>query len=145
MILSWWLGLTLTCSVVQSGLELAQSIWNQGPAPPDLHAHKLSFYPRPLLPQEEELSLKFSRGGWGDGSAVKSTDCSSRGPEFKSQQPHGGSQPSEMAPGVCEDRKHTHTRTHVNEKRMNPNYYTGLFYMLRAKHQEKNESAPNMY
>jgi hypothetical protein len=28
--------------------------------------------------------------------AVKSTDCSSRGPEFKSQQPHGGSQPSVM-------------------------------------------------
>jgi len=34
--------------------------------------------------------------GWRDGSVVKSTDCSSRGPEFKSQQPHGGSQPSEM-------------------------------------------------
>jgi hypothetical protein len=33
-------------------------------------------------------------GGWRDGSAVKSTDCSSKGPEFKSQQPHGGSQPS---------------------------------------------------
>jgi hypothetical protein len=32
--------------------------------------------------------------GWSDGSEVKSTDCSSRGPEFKSQQPHGGSQPS---------------------------------------------------
>jgi hypothetical protein len=31
---------------------------------------------------------------WRDGSAVKSTDCSSKGPEFKSQQPHGGSQPS---------------------------------------------------
>jgi len=30
--------------------------------------------------------------GWRDGSVVKSTDCSSRGPEFKSQQ-HGGSQP----------------------------------------------------
>jgi hypothetical protein len=29
-----------------------------------------------------------------DGSAVKSTGCSSRGPEFKSQQLHGGSQPS---------------------------------------------------
>ena len=29
-----------------------------------------------------------------DGSVVKSTDCSSRGPEFNSQQPHGGSQPS---------------------------------------------------
>jgi hypothetical protein len=27
---------------------------------------------------------------------VKSTDCSSRGPEFNSQQPHGGSQPSVM-------------------------------------------------
>jgi hypothetical protein len=25
---------------------------------------------------------------------VKSADCSSKGPEFKSQQPHGGSQPS---------------------------------------------------
>jgi hypothetical protein len=34
--------------------------------------------------------------GWGNASAVKSTDCSSRGPEFKSQQPHGGSQPSVM-------------------------------------------------
>jgi len=34
--------------------------------------------------------------GWRDGSVVKSTDCSSRGPEFKSQQPHGGSQPSVM-------------------------------------------------
>jgi hypothetical protein len=29
-------------------------------------------------------------GGWRDGSVVKSTDCSSRSPEFKSQQPHGG-------------------------------------------------------
>jgi hypothetical protein len=28
---------------------------------------------------------------WG-----KSTDCSSKGPEFKSQQPHGGSQPPVM-------------------------------------------------
>ncbi|XP_034371159.2 GPI alpha-1,4-mannosyltransferase I, stabilizing subunit [Arvicanthis niloticus] len=30
--------------------------------------------------------------GWRDGSAVKSTDSSSRDPEFNSQQPHGGSQ-----------------------------------------------------
>jgi hypothetical protein len=30
--------------------------------------------------------------GWRDGSA----GCSSRGPEFNSQQPHGGSQPSVM-------------------------------------------------
>jgi hypothetical protein len=51
-----------------------------------------------------ENSLK---GGWRDGSAVKTTDCSSRGPEFKSQQPHGGSQPSAVDPmtssGVSED------------------------------------------
>ena len=31
---------------------------------------------------------------WKDGSVVKSTNCSSKGPEFKSQKPHGGSQPS---------------------------------------------------
>jgi hypothetical protein len=48
------------------------------------------------------LKLKIlSGGGWRDGSAVKSTDCSSRGPEFNSQQTsimvpgyNGGSQPS---------------------------------------------------
>jgi hypothetical protein len=33
---------------------------------------------------------------WRDGSAVKSTDCSSEGLQFKSQQAHGGSQPSVM-------------------------------------------------
>ena len=31
--------------------------------------------------------------GWRDGSAVKSTDCSSRALEFNFQQLHGGSQP----------------------------------------------------
>ena len=34
--------------------------------------------------------------GWRDGSVAKSTDYSPRGPEFKSQKPHGGSQPSVM-------------------------------------------------
>jgi hypothetical protein len=33
---------------------------------------------------------------WQDGSAGKNTDCSSEGSEFKSQQPHGGSQPPVM-------------------------------------------------
>jgi hypothetical protein len=46
--------------------------------------------------------------GWRDGSAIKSTDCSYEGPEFKSQQPHGGLQPSVMtsdpSTGVSEDR-----------------------------------------
>jgi hypothetical protein len=31
--------------------------------------------------------------GWRNGSVVKGTDYSSRGPEFNHQQPHGGSQP----------------------------------------------------
>jgi hypothetical protein len=31
-------------------------------------------------------------GGWRDGSAVKSTGCSSRGPGFNSHHPRGGSQ-----------------------------------------------------
>ena len=35
-------------------------------------------------------------GGRRDGSAGKSTDCSSSSPEFNSQQPDGGSQPSVM-------------------------------------------------
>jgi hypothetical protein len=39
---------------------------------------------------------KYKYGGWRDGSEVKSIVCFSRGPEFKSQQPHGGSQPSVM-------------------------------------------------
>jgi hypothetical protein len=42
--------------------------------------------------------------GWRDGSVGKSTDCSSRAPEFNSQQPHVGSQPSVMrSNGVSED------------------------------------------
>jgi hypothetical protein len=38
------------------------------------------------------LRKKKGTGGWRDGSAGKSTDCSSEGPEFKSQEPHGVSQ-----------------------------------------------------
>jgi hypothetical protein len=44
--------------------------------------------------------------GWRDDSTVKSTDCSSRGPEFNSQKPHGGSQPSVIGSDAlfwCED------------------------------------------
>ena len=37
---------------------------------------------------------------WRDGSEVKSSGCSSRGPEFNSKQPHGGSQPCIMRSGV---------------------------------------------
>jgi hypothetical protein len=41
-------------------------------------------------------NIRIAGQGWQDGSAGKSIDCSSKGPEFKSQQPHGGSQPSVM-------------------------------------------------
>jgi hypothetical protein len=33
------------------------------------------------------FSLRFVYLDWRDGSVVKNTDCSSRGPEFNSQQP----------------------------------------------------------
>jgi hypothetical protein len=45
---------------------------------------------------QEDIVHKRKDVGWRDGSAGKSTDCSSEGPEFKSQQPHGGSQPPIM-------------------------------------------------
>ena len=50
-------------------------------------------------PQSSASNTQLSKSqslGWRDGSVVKSTDCSSRGPEFNSQHPHGGSQPSVM-------------------------------------------------
>jgi hypothetical protein len=56
-----------------------------------------------LRGQEFKVSLedmrhikKFLKWGWRDGSVIKSTDYSSEGPEFKSQQPHSGLQPSVM-------------------------------------------------
>jgi hypothetical protein len=41
---------------------------------------------------KEGTAIKKMTPGWQDGSAGKSTDCSFEGPEFKSQQPQGGSQ-----------------------------------------------------
>jgi hypothetical protein len=49
-----------------------------------------------LSQKTNQKRLEKKRGGWRDGSAGKSTDCFSEGPEFKSQQPHGGSQPPIM-------------------------------------------------
>ena len=54
----------------------------------------------PYTQEAESGRLKSSRPGWRDGSVVKSTDCSSRGFEFNSQQPHGGSQPSVVGSDV---------------------------------------------
>jgi hypothetical protein len=46
------------------------------------------------------ITKKLDSLGWRDDSAGKSTDHSSEGPEFKSLQPHGGSQPSVMRSDV---------------------------------------------
>jgi hypothetical protein len=43
--------------------------------------------------QNVEGYINYKKEGWQDGSAGKSTDCSSGSPAFKSQQPHGDSQP----------------------------------------------------
>jgi hypothetical protein len=47
-------------------------------------------------PEDRALNelVKIFVSAWRDGSVVKSTDCSSGGPEFNSQQPHGSPQPS---------------------------------------------------
>jgi hypothetical protein len=39
-------------------------------------------------------NLKLCQGAGEMAQRVRAPDCSSEGPEFKSQQPHGGSQPS---------------------------------------------------
>jgi len=48
--------------------------------------------PAPGWDKTETAAVNIKKPGWRDGSVVK--DSSSRGPEFNSQQPHGGSHPS---------------------------------------------------
>jgi hypothetical protein len=75
-------------------------------------------------------------GGWGDGSVVKNTgtDCSSRGPEFKSQKPHGGSQPSVMGSdilsGVSEEScMHIHKRNNSLKKKNRVFWYERFLFI----------------
>jgi hypothetical protein len=60
-----------------------------------------------LASKPEDFSSILVIQGWRDGSVGRSTDCSSKGPKFKSQQPHGGSQPPIMrlmpSSGASED------------------------------------------
>jgi hypothetical protein len=44
--------------------------------------------------RETGENMKIGRGAGEMAQWVRAPDCSSEGPEFKSQQPHGGSQPS---------------------------------------------------
>jgi hypothetical protein len=49
-----------------------------------------------FLPETQVMNKTLGMWSWRNGSEVESTGCSSRGPKFNSQQPHGGSQPSVM-------------------------------------------------
>jgi hypothetical protein len=49
-----------------------------------------------VIKERKTATKEESKWVWSYGPEVKSTDCSSEGPEFKSQQLHGGSQPSVM-------------------------------------------------
>jgi hypothetical protein len=48
------------------------------------------------IPSEYIYFKKYNEGAGEMAQQAKAPDCSSKGPEFKSQQPHGGSQPSLM-------------------------------------------------
>jgi hypothetical protein len=52
-----------------------------------LHRETLSSKQNKTNKQKKKVGAE----AWWDGSTGKSTDCSSKGPEFKSQQLHGGS------------------------------------------------------
>ena len=58
-------------------------------------------------------NLIFKGAGEMDGSAVKSTYCSSRGPGFNSQHPHGSSQLS-VTP-VSDTLTQTHMQAHKHQ------------------------------
>ena len=68
-----------------------------------------------MYSNNKNKSLKTKLQGWTDGSVARSTDCSSRGTEFNSQEPHGGSQPSVMesdAPFWCVLRQRQYIHIH---------------------------------
>jgi hypothetical protein len=56
--------------------------------------HKKKQNKQPKTTTTTKTKNKKQKMGWRDGSVVKSTDCFSEGPGFKSQKPHGSSQPS---------------------------------------------------
>jgi hypothetical protein len=67
------------------------------------------------------LVYKSVPGGWRDGSVVKSTDCSSRGPEFNYQQSHGGSKLSAILfPGNL-----TPSNTNAHKIKVNKKIFKG--------------------
>jgi hypothetical protein len=78
---------------------------------------------------------KIGTGGWRDGSAVKSTDCSFRGSEFNFQQPHRGSQPSVMESYTlfCCVWKHLQC-THIHVINVYLNKKIGIIPCIKSNH-----------
>ena len=80
------------------------SIWSETTRGSKLQSHPqlhkrikvILCYVRPIFKRRK----KKKRGGWRDGSEVKSTSCPSRGHEFNSQHPCGDTQPSVMRSGA---------------------------------------------
>ena len=70
-----------------------------------------AFYKTPCtkFKKKTEMGAGKQKWGWRDGSVLKNTDCSARGPGSNSQHPHGSSElcvtpvPEDLAPS------HRHT------------------------------------
>jgi hypothetical protein len=92
----------MVCAFNLNTQEAERSLWVQGQ--PCVHSefqYSQGYTEKPCLKQNKKqtknpqvikqktfLFFKKNILGWRDDSAVKSTDCSSRGAEFNSQQPH---------------------------------------------------------
>jgi hypothetical protein len=90
----------------------------------------------PSLQAQAKYFLKSKIRGWRDGSAVKNTGCSSRGPRFNSQHPHGGSQ-------LCDTVPHTTVCNSSSKKSgaFNTDRHTGKTPKhAKRKEKEKNTS-----
>jgi hypothetical protein len=70
-------------------------------------AHRVLIYM--FCQKNIHIKIKSQKKNWGrGGEGLRSTGCSFRGPEFNSQQPHGGSQSSVM----CSDAPFWHAAVH---------------------------------
>jgi hypothetical protein len=91
-----------------SKVQARQSAWGRGTVACSCHFCCLMIWKTSPMYCIYNMLLRNTVAGWRDGSACKSTDCSSEGPEFKSQQPHDGSQPlimrsDALSSGASED------------------------------------------
>ena len=93
-----WIELPLLTCAWQHRWDLLQRTISK-----QVHFPQILSFPLPLVGGGLEGRLKHLKPifkDWWDDSVVRSTDCSSKGPEFKSQQTRGSSQPSVMGSGA---------------------------------------------